>query len=125
MVFVSDVVDELVDNMWVEFISDDDDEYYQYGSEYYGSEIYSSDYDDYNNMVIARQIARPAEYAHQNVNAEHKRRALGQRRTSGSSATILVGLPRMPCLHQGRFDCNEHCHKQQRGAEKVEVFNGP
>ena len=70
MVFVSDVVDELVDDMWVEFISDDDDVFYQYGSEYYGSEIYSSDYDDYNNMVIARQIARPAEYAHQNVNAE-------------------------------------------------------
>ena len=67
MVFVSDVVDELVDDMWVEFISDDDDEYYQYGSEYYGSEIYSSDNDDYNN--IAMQIARQAEYEH--VNAEH------------------------------------------------------
>ena len=51
MVFISDVVDELVDDMWVEFISDDDDEYYRYGSEYYGSEIYSSDYDEMMTVI--------------------------------------------------------------------------
>ena len=51
MVFISDVVDELVDDMWVEFISDDDDEYYRYGSEYYGSEVYSSDIDDRMTVI--------------------------------------------------------------------------
>ena len=41
------VVDELVFDMRVEYISDDDDdEYYRYGREYYGSEIHSSDFDD-------------------------------------------------------------------------------
>ena len=49
--FISDVVDELLDDMLVEFISDDDDVFYRYGSEYYGSEIYSSDYDDRMTVI--------------------------------------------------------------------------
>ena len=45
------VVDELVFDMRVEYISDDDDEYYRYGREYYGSEIHSSDFDDMMTVI--------------------------------------------------------------------------
>ena len=49
------VVDELVDDMpRIEYISDDDDdEYYRYGSEYYGSEIHSSDIDDMMTVIYS------------------------------------------------------------------------
>ena len=78
MVFVSDLVDELVDDMWVEFISDDDDEYFSYGSEYYGSVYYSSDIDDRMTVIDSDHHTSYDSYLRyvaevENAIAEHRR----------------------------------------------------